>query len=461
MAPGEAHARLGTVERRHQMLRRAVEIFLYDRGLNTKEGIKTALSYVVPQMNSMCTVAGFSPAQWVLGYQPQFSGDLLSEEIAPSQLGGSQTFEETLSLRTSAKMALIRADEDQRLGRALLRRYAGTNVLLQPGQQCWYWRDARASDLCKIRWLGPARVILREDQADGKPLQYWLSHGSQLLRCAPHHVRPDFRQAADTLVRDIAEARKSVLELKSRGVTRFLDLSRANKRNIEEVMSDEEGMGDDDDGQPLRHRPRLDPFTPASPGPAGGLDLDLSPQTGNLMLKPFLLAMQRSMNQRLQLIRPLDFRPMPPPPKLPIAAQPTSTTIAEVTGDEPEPSGEPSAPPSVMLEPIVTGAPPVPNHFPELDSPSEPALVPAHVPYLDPATAALYEPAGPEDFAARRRRFQRQETAIFGRMPNPLRSENRTEPYEKPPKTDEDANFSQAFAVQDDRDRSAAQGMDF
>ena len=101
----------------------------------------------------MCTVAGFSPAQWVLGYQPQFSGDLLSDEIAPSQLGGSQTFEETLSLRTSAKMALIRADEDQRLRRALLRRYAGTNILLQPGQQCWYWRDARASDLCKIRWL--------------------------------------------------------------------------------------------------------------------------------------------------------------------------------------------------------------------------------------------------------------------------------------------------------------------
>jgi len=43
------------------------------------------------------------------------------------------------------------------------------------------------------------------------------------------------------------------LELKSRGVTRFLDLSRANKRNIEEVMSDEEEMGDGDDGQPLRH----------------------------------------------------------------------------------------------------------------------------------------------------------------------------------------------------------------
>ena len=55
------------------------------------------------------------------------------------------------------------------------------------------------------------------------------------------------------------------MELKSRGVTRFLDLNRANKRNIEEVMSDEEEMCDDDDGQPPRHRPRLDPFTPARP----------------------------------------------------------------------------------------------------------------------------------------------------------------------------------------------------
>eukprot|EP00435_Cladocopium_sp_Y103_P045561 s261_g13.t1 len=179
--------------------------------MHSKDGIKTALSYVVPQLNAQCNVSGFSPAQWVLGYQPQFSGDLLAEDLAPPHLGGSQTFEEILSLRTAAKMALIKADEDQRLRRALLRRYAGTNTILQAGQQCWYWRDARASDLCKIRWLGPARVILREDQADGKPLQHWLSHGSQLLRCAPHHVRPDFRQAAETLVGDIAEARKAFL----------------------------------------------------------------------------------------------------------------------------------------------------------------------------------------------------------------------------------------------------------
>ena len=72
MAPGEDHTRLGAVERRHQLLRKSIEIYMHDRGLNSKDGIKTALSYIIPQINSSCTVAGFSPAQWVLGYQPGF-----------------------------------------------------------------------------------------------------------------------------------------------------------------------------------------------------------------------------------------------------------------------------------------------------------------------------------------------------------------------------------------------------
>ena len=92
-------------------------------------------------------------------------------------------------------MALVKADQDQRLHRALLRKYSGTNAPLQSGQTCWYWRDARASDLVKIRWKGPARVILREDDDKGKPVTYWIVHGTQLLRCVPHHVRADFQQA--------------------------------------------------------------------------------------------------------------------------------------------------------------------------------------------------------------------------------------------------------------------------
>ena len=133
-------------------------------------------------------------------------------------------FEQTLEKRSAAKVALIKADQDQRLRRALLRRYSGTNVLLQPGQICWYWRDARAADLVKVRWKGPARVILREDDAEGKPIVYWIAHQTQLLRCAPQHVRADYRVASDTNIGGLEEARRVVSELKSRGVTRFVDL---------------------------------------------------------------------------------------------------------------------------------------------------------------------------------------------------------------------------------------------
>ena len=128
--------------------------------------------------------------------------------------------------------------------------------MLHPGQDCYYWRDARQLDLVKIRWLGPAKIVLREDDDEGKPLVYWISHGTQLLRCAPHHVRPDFR-STETTIGGLEEARQTVGSLKSRGVTRFLDLNRANKRNIEEVEEDEEMMDDGTD-EPALRRPRLE-----------------------------------------------------------------------------------------------------------------------------------------------------------------------------------------------------------
>ena len=203
----------------------------------------TMLDYVLPQINSTPSVAGFSPSQWVLGFQPDFPGELLAEGLNPSHLGGNLSFERVLEKRATAKVAIVKADSDRRLRRALLRRYAGSNPLLERGQSCYYWRDARQADLVKIRWLGPATVILREDDPNsGRPYLYWIAHGTQLLRCAPHHVRADFR-TADTVIGGLVEARRIVGQLKSRGMTRYLDLERANKHNIHDVDEDEEAEG--------------------------------------------------------------------------------------------------------------------------------------------------------------------------------------------------------------------------
>ena len=210
VAPGEAHHRLGVVERRHAVFRRAVEIYMPDMGLTDVDGLRQAVMYVVPQINATPTVAGFSPTQWVLGFQPNAPGQLSSEGLNPTHLDGSDNFAKVLGRRAAAKNALVQADIDRKLRRAMSRKYEGTNQPLDPGALCYYWRDARAGELVKIRWLGPARVVMRESKEDGTPTLYWVAHNTQLV---PHHSSSRFL---------IREAMNEVTCLKSRGVTRYV-----------------------------------------------------------------------------------------------------------------------------------------------------------------------------------------------------------------------------------------------
>ena len=114
-------------------------------------------------------------------------------------------------------------------------------------QQVWFWRDARQPDLVKIRWLGPAQVVMKErrpaeGESDGPVSVYWLAFKSQLVRCAPHHVRADvksFNHAID----DTQTALNTVGQLRPHGVIRFYDLRRTNHQNLADVEEGEHGEG--------------------------------------------------------------------------------------------------------------------------------------------------------------------------------------------------------------------------
>ena len=190
-------------------------------------GIRQALCYLLPQINATPSVGGFSPSQWLLGKQIRLPGDLALDRMTPAQLDGHDDFEMTLKRRNAAKQALLQAETDRKLRRAMLRKYQGTNLPLEVGQLCFFWRDAKAADLVKIRWHGPARVVAREDK-DRNPDVYWFAWKTQLLRCSPHHVRSDYT-SANTQVADAKLAVKDVQALKSRGMTRYLDLNRVNR----------------------------------------------------------------------------------------------------------------------------------------------------------------------------------------------------------------------------------------
>ena len=270
--------------------------------------------------------------------------------------------------------------------------------------------------MVKIRWLGPALVVLREDDSDRKPYVYWISHGTQLLRCAPHHVRQDFR-SVETSFGGLEVAREVVASLKSRGVTRFLDLDRFNKRNIDEVDQDEEAM-DDGLSEPATRRPRLDlgdfgaptdddgdsGYAPTTPGdPPDNKDSVVIFPPSPEVHRP-QQADDQPQGRPLPAGTPAHLPPLPPD-QLRINTEQNTPMDTSLDGmeildqlereDETEPGLEPSAPPSVRSQ-----SPHGPAELPAQPSTSPPAL--------DPEIAALYESAGPEDFRAMRSRIVRR-----------------------------------------------------
>ncbi len=127
VAPGEAHNRLALVERRHAVLRKAIEIYLEDMKLDDQLGVRKALTYVLPQVNATPSVAGYSPSQWLLGKQIRIPGELTHESLNPAHLGGHSNFEELLRHRKSV-LYLKQRLHDAKLRRALLRKYQGSNI---------------------------------------------------------------------------------------------------------------------------------------------------------------------------------------------------------------------------------------------------------------------------------------------------------------------------------------------
>ena len=68
VAPGEAHMKFGAIKRRNTILRKNIEIYITDRSLTSRDGLRKAMSYVLPQVNSAPTVADYSPSYNIIIY---------------------------------------------------------------------------------------------------------------------------------------------------------------------------------------------------------------------------------------------------------------------------------------------------------------------------------------------------------------------------------------------------------
>ena len=247
ISPGQAHTRLGIVERRHRVLRRAIDIYLMDHvkkhGRCDREALTTALCYVVPQINNQPNIKGFSATQWAMGLNPRVPGVLMDSDLTVAQLNPSLAMEEKLRNQQRAAHAVIEADNDVRLRRALLRQHQANQFVYEVGQQVFYWRDAPGGAGPKLRWRGPAVIVMVEPGKTGPTNNtYWLTHGTTLLRVSGEHLRPhlDHQDTQDPMSR----AKQALDAVRGRSTTLYIDLDKSNKRKRTEVLSEEEA--DDD-----------------------------------------------------------------------------------------------------------------------------------------------------------------------------------------------------------------------
>ena len=244
--PAEQHTWLGVVERKHQVVRRALELYQDDVGRHDLTALKEAAIYVPHTINQMSMVRGFTPQQWVLGKTMTNVHGLTSEIFNPGQepLDDSGAFAKVQQRRLRAQMAWIKADTDAKLRRAFNQKFVEVKEQLVVGQRCWYWRVAGSGILLKAKWRGPARVVAIEEHDSAKVI--WVCHGTSLVRCSERQVRPLVEETGTVVEVDHKAALKDLEDLKARSTTQYKDELQADGGPDFEMNDDDSPEGPDD-----------------------------------------------------------------------------------------------------------------------------------------------------------------------------------------------------------------------
>ena len=174
-------------------------------------------------------------------------------------------------MKFEAQAACAKAEIDVKLRRAMLRKFSGRDEELQPGERCLYWRESPDRQHT-IQWRGPATVLaVEKDPDNGTIVTYWLAHGTSLLRGGRQHVRRLPRE--EGLKNAEQKVKESLENLRQRRVVRVLDLTKVNKRSLDELDPEED---DEELLDPVLRQSNGPASTPAT---AGTPATDTSPPT--------------------------------------------------------------------------------------------------------------------------------------------------------------------------------------
>ena len=229
MVARDAHWSHGLVERRILMLKEMLVKVVKDFQAKSPLMMRVAVTQCAHTINRMANNHGFSPAQCVLGVNPQLPDVLSGASGHPAMMNDPNfSMMKRLELQQSCEQSFIKASHNSALRRALL-----AQVRRQPGpfemhSVVMYKRLGGAKSALHHRWHGPARVI-------GKDIHgYWLVHRGVAVLAHPNNMR---RAVEDEVLESTDFWPKDNLPEGQRG---FLDLS----KEIPPESLDDEGFGE-------------------------------------------------------------------------------------------------------------------------------------------------------------------------------------------------------------------------
>jgi hypothetical protein len=192
--PVEAHWKGGVTERHGGILKTIVRKLCEAHNVSNEDDMRIVIAEACAAKNSLSRRGGFSPIQWVLGYERSLPSSLLDnpDKIAVHsniQIGGS--FAKRANIRETARHVWIELDNSDRHRRALLRQPRINRTEYHPGELCFFYqlRDANRATRSKPDdprcWKGPCVVVATQGLST-----VWLSWNQSLIKAAVEQLRP-------------------------------------------------------------------------------------------------------------------------------------------------------------------------------------------------------------------------------------------------------------------------------
>ena len=273
----DAHWQLGKTESHGGWFSRVLDKIIEEHQPQSKAEWLECITHAHVK-NQMLQVHGYSPQQYVFGKNIQVPTDLLNEplHIVPATASlTSDAIARAQALRTTARLALIRMQDDRALRVSLLARPRRV-IDFQPGDLVAYWRSqkwVKGQLNQNARWYGGAIVLGKV----GRNLI--LLHRRQLLRVAPEQTRPattEERQVASCPRAELLGIKELIEKNKIPG-NQYVDLTSQSYPSEETIPQESEVAQQMQDDSASRAPVTVGPVPPEPEPPSLGPDAVASP----------------------------------------------------------------------------------------------------------------------------------------------------------------------------------------